>query len=85
MRILLVGGGSGGPVAPLLSVAEHIAEHHPKAEFLVVGTNSGPEKNMATAAGFKFAAITAGKWRRYFSWQNFAAPFLVLAGFFLQY
>ena len=82
MRILLVGGGSGGPVAPLLSVADHIKLNHPTAEFLVVGTKYGPERQMVEAAGFKFSAIIAGKWRRYFSWQNFAAPFLVLAGFF---
>ena len=81
MRILLVGGGSGGPVAPLLAVAEYIKEYHPHANFLLVGTNSGPERLMAEKAGISFVAITSGKLRRYFSLKNFLAPVLVGAGF----
>ncbi len=82
MKILLVGGGSGGPVSPLLAVAEEIKKNHPSAKFLLVGTNSGPEKHMARAAGLDFTAISAAKLRRYFSWRNFLAPFLLAAGFF---
>jgi len=81
MRILLVGGGSGGPVSPLLAVAKHILKSHPKAEFLFVGTKTGPERAMAKNDGINFTAITSGKWRRYFSLKNLAAPFLILAGF----
>jgi UDP-N-acetylglucosamine--N-acetylmuramyl-(pentapeptide) pyrophosphoryl-undecaprenol N-acetylglucosamine transferase len=81
MRILLVGGGSGGPVSPLLAVAKHILKTSPKAEFLLVGTKNGPERAMAKNEGINFVAITAGKWRRYFSLKNFATPFQMLAGF----
>src|SRR5579864_4564887 len=82
MKILLVGGGSGGPVAPLIAVADHIQMAHPKAEFLLVGTNSGPERQMAAAAGIGFKHITTGKLRRYFSLKNLGSPFLTLFGFF---
>jgi UDP-N-acetylglucosamine--N-acetylmuramyl-(pentapeptide) pyrophosphoryl-undecaprenol N-acetylglucosamine transferase len=82
MKILLVGGGSGGPVTPLLAVAEEIKNTHPKAEFLLVGTKKGPETEMAERAKIAFLTIPAGKLRRYFSLRNIAAPFLVLAGFF---
>ena len=80
MKILLAGGGSGGPVAPLLAVAAEIKKTEPKARFLLVGTNSGPEAQMAKDAGVDFVSIPAGKWRRYFSLRNFAAPFFTLAG-----
>ena len=82
MKILLVGGGSGGPVAPLLAVAEAIKKQHPKTSFLLVGSKNGPEAIMAKQAGIDFLPITSGKWRRYFSWQNFASPFETLIGFF---
>ncbi len=82
MRILLVGGGSGGPVSPLLAVAEHIKQTHPKASFLFIGGKIGPESQMAGRAGIPFVSITSGKFRRYFSWTNFSSPFLVIVGFF---
>lgn len=47
-----------------------------------MGTKTGPERQMAEKEGFRFVAIPAGKWRRYFSWRNIAAPVAVMAGFF---
>ncbi len=82
MKIILVGGGSGGPVSPLLAVAEKIRQGHPHAEFLFVGGKDGPEHHMAEAAGINFVAISAGKLRRYFSLKNFVDPFLAVAGLF---
>ena len=80
MKILLVGGGSGGSVSPLLAVAGEIKKHHPQAGFLLVGTKHGPERAMAEEAGIAFAQVTAGKFRRYFSWKNLWAPFLIAVG-----
>ena len=37
MNILLVGGGSGGPVSPLLAVAQEIKKTHHQARLLLVG------------------------------------------------
>ncbi|MFA5991692.1 MAG: UDP-N-acetylglucosamine--N-acetylmuramyl-(pentapeptide) pyrophosphoryl-undecaprenol N-acetylglucosamine transferase [Candidatus Doudnabacteria bacterium] len=85
MKILLAGGGSGGSVSPLLAVANKIKTQHPKVHFLLVGTNSGPEKNMAEGQNLEFAAITAVKLRRYFSWTNFLSPFLFLGAFYQSY
>jgi UDP-N-acetylglucosamine--N-acetylmuramyl-(pentapeptide) pyrophosphoryl-undecaprenol N-acetylglucosamine transferase len=81
IKILLVGGGTGGPVRPLLAVAAEISAMRPEAEFMLVGTRKGPERAMAEHAGIPFASIPAGKFRRYFSLANFMAPLLVLAGF----
>ncbi len=81
MKILLAGGGSGGPVTPVIAVALEIKKNHPKAEFLFVGTKHGPEKAMVTAVGIKFVAIPAARWRRYFTVRNLFSPFILLAGF----
>lgn len=82
MRILLVGGGTGGPVSPLLAVAEEIRKNHPKTEFLLVGSNRGPEREMAKSHSMPFAKIFAGKYRRYFSLKNLVTPFSTGVGFF---
>lgn len=81
MKILLAGGGTAGPVAPLIAVAKEIKKTHLKAEFLLVGTKQGPESEMAKTSGLPFTAITAGKWRRYFSLKNILTPFQLLVGF----
>lgn len=78
---MLAAGGTAGPVVPLLAVAKKIKEKYPHAEFLVVGSAAGPERLFATEAGLPFRSIPAGKLRRYFTWRNFAAPFLIFAGF----
>ena len=85
MRILMVGGGSGGPVSPLLAVAEHIKLKHPQSTFLFVGTYKGPERDMVEKAGFEFKAIISGRLRRYFSYKNFFSPFLLFVGFFQSF
>ena len=82
MKILLVGGGSGGSVTPLLAVAKKIKITHPKANFLFVGTKTGPEQRMVTAQEITFQSILSEKFRRYGSWKNLISPLLVIIGFF---
>lgn len=82
MRIMLVGGGTGGPVVPLLAVQQRIKKTHPQAQFLLVGANTGPERQFAEKYGLKFVSVNSGKWRRYFSPLNILAPFQTLLAFF---
>lgn len=81
MKILLAGGGSGGPVIPLLAVWQKIKKVHPKAQCLLIGTQNGPERVIAQNVGVDFKHISAPKFRRYFSWKNFGIPFLFIKGF----
>jgi len=81
-KFILTGGGTMGSVTPLLAVAEELKKREPSAEFLWLGTKSGPEKKLVELYNIKFAAIPAGKLRRYFSGWNFLTPFLIAAGFF---
>jgi UDP-N-acetylglucosamine--N-acetylmuramyl-(pentapeptide) pyrophosphoryl-undecaprenol N-acetylglucosamine transferase len=93
MKIVLTGGGSGGPVAPLLAMAEEIKSSFaeatkdegkkPEAKFLFIGTRRGiPEKEMVKDYNIEYKSVYAGKLRRYFSWQNFLDIARTKIGFF---
>ncbi|MBU0636914.1 MAG: undecaprenyldiphospho-muramoylpentapeptide beta-N-acetylglucosaminyltransferase [Patescibacteria group bacterium] len=86
-KILLTGGGTSGSVTPLLAIAEELktAPQGGDFEFLWLGTKYGPEKNMVEQAGIKFKVITGGKWRRYFSLQNFSDLFKIKIAFFQSF
>ena len=70
MKIVFSGGGTLGPVAPLLAIAETYKKIHPEVEFVWVGTKNGPEKELVSKYQIPFFVISSGKWRRYFSLRN---------------
>src|SRR5438067_258761 len=55
-RVLLVGGGTGGHVSPLLAIAEAIREQDPETAFLFLGGRRGLEAELVRAAGLPFHA-----------------------------
>lgn len=82
-KLLLIGGGTGGSVTPLLAITEELlVQKQDKFEFLWLGTKNGPEKQMVEKENIKFKAISGGKLRRYFSFKNIIDLFLILIGFF---
>lgn len=81
MKILLVGGGTGGSVTPLIAISQYLKTQQPDVEFVWFGTYTGPEKNLVLAADIKFIPIFSGKLRRYFSWQNIFDLFFIFFGF----
>lgn len=76
------GGGTLGPVTPLLSIAETYRKVHPETEFVWVGTQHGPEKAVVEGYKITFYPIGAGKWRRYWSWHNVSDLFRIIVAFF---
>ena len=78
MRLLVVGGGSAGHVIPALPVIA--AMQQAGATVTYVGTHSGLEEELVAKTGVTFHGISAGKLRRYFSWQNFTVVFRIVVG-----
>ncbi|MEK7680763.1 MAG: UDP-N-acetylglucosamine--N-acetylmuramyl-(pentapeptide) pyrophosphoryl-undecaprenol N-acetylglucosamine transferase [Patescibacteria group bacterium] len=82
MKIMFSGGGTLGPVVPLLAIKEIYNKHDAEAKFVWVGTSNGPEKELVEQYGIPFFTIAGGKFRRYFSFWNFVDFFKVIWGFF---
>lgn len=84
-RILLVGGGTGGHIYPLISVANAIKDQYP-SEILFVGSGTKVEKDILEFENYKWKKVLSGKLRRDISLssfvQNFLGIFLTLYGFF---
>jgi len=75
MKIVFTGGGTLGPVTPLLATAKAIQKTAPQAEFIWYGTPNGPEQFVVKEAGIPFRAISVAKIPRYFSFRLFRFPF----------
>ncbi len=82
MKIIFSGGGTLGPVTPLLAVAEAYSEKYPDTEYVWIGTKNGPEKDFVEKHNIRFVALTSGKWRRYFSFWNISDLVLIVIAFF---
>lgn len=76
--IFLTGGGTAGSVTPLLAVAQELPDY----DFLWLGTEFGPEKQLVEKENIKFRAILNGKFRRYFSFKNFIDILKIIGAFF---
>jgi UDP-N-acetylglucosamine--N-acetylmuramyl-(pentapeptide) pyrophosphoryl-undecaprenol N-acetylglucosamine transferase len=59
LRVLIVGGGTGGHIIPALAVARELVARH-SAEVLFVGTARGMEIRLVPEAGFRLRLIDVG-------------------------
>ncbi|MEK7121670.1 MAG: undecaprenyldiphospho-muramoylpentapeptide beta-N-acetylglucosaminyltransferase [Patescibacteria group bacterium] len=84
-RILLLGGGSGGHVFPLIAVAEALKEKSQQTgiplELMILGEGKFMEK-AAAENGIVFKSVMAGKLRRYLSPLTILDIFKIPVGFF---
>jgi UDP-N-acetylglucosamine--N-acetylmuramyl-(pentapeptide) pyrophosphoryl-undecaprenol N-acetylglucosamine transferase len=88
-RIVLTGGISGGHTFPLVAVARALRKQFPPAsptggegvEFLFLGPQGRFEVEAMTKENIPTHHIATGKWRRYFSFQNFTDLFRIPVGF----
>ena len=56
-RVIFTTGGTGGHIFPALAVAEELRKRFPEAEFLFIGGEYGPERDIVTRAGIEFVGL----------------------------
>lgn len=82
-RIVLTGGVSGGHTFPLIAVARALRTKFPQGvEFLFIGSRGRFESEAMADEEIPAKYVLTGKWRRYFSLQNFIDLFRLPLGFF---
>lgn len=82
MKIVFSGGGTLGPVTPLLAIKQIIQDKYPEANFLWLGTKNGPEKVLIEKENILFSVLNTGKFRRYISIWNIVDIFRIIGAFF---
>ena len=55
---------------PLLTVAKAFQKKYKNLQILYLGSGNALEKQLVQGTGFEYYAISTGKLRRYFSWEN---------------
>ncbi|MCE9586086.1 glycosyltransferase [Candidatus Uhrbacteria bacterium] len=82
MKIAFAGGGSLGPVTPLLAVARRLkiasssgTPRNDNVDFIWFGTADGPERDLIEKEGIKFFPITVAKFPRYPDMRWLTFPF----------
>lgn len=70
MKVVFSGGGTLGPVTPLLALIETARARGEDHEFLWIGTERGVELPLLRKFGVAAAAIPSGKFRRYVDVRN---------------
>ncbi|MCR4279047.1 MAG: glycosyltransferase [bacterium] len=75
MTILFTGGGTMGPVTPLLAVMRQMRKIDSKMQFAWVGTPDGPEREVIKKEGIPFYEIPVAKFPRYISLRWGTFPF----------
>jgi UDP-N-acetylglucosamine--N-acetylmuramyl-(pentapeptide) pyrophosphoryl-undecaprenol N-acetylglucosamine transferase len=65
MKILFAGGGTLGPVTPLLAVAEKWRAQDENVEIVWVGTSQGPERHAVSTVTDQFYSLPVARLPRY--------------------
>ncbi len=78
MTIICAGGGTLGPVTPLLAVARKLREHFPEARLVWVGTPHGPEADVVRRDEIEFRSIPVAKFPRYLGLELLKFPWRYL-------
>lgn len=80
MKVLLAGGGTLGPVTPLLALVEAWRNQKASVEFVFVGTPDGPERSLVHGRyQIPFLTIPVVRFPRFISFEWLSLPFRCLS------
>lgn len=74
----MAGGGTLGPVTPLLAVASKLEQQEPDCRILWFGTQNGPERPLVEALGYEFIVLPVARLPRYVSFEWVIFPWNML-------
>jgi UDP-N-acetylglucosamine:LPS N-acetylglucosamine transferase len=57
MKILFSGGGTMGPVTPLIAIFQEVKKRDPQASFFWLSTKTGPEVKVLQEYGIEYKKI----------------------------
>lgn len=77
-KILMTGGGTLGPVIPLLNLKEIWHKKNSEIDFSWIGTLTGPEREFVEKFGIEYFALTSPKLSRHQPWKWIFIPFHLL-------
>jgi UDP-N-acetylglucosamine--N-acetylmuramyl-(pentapeptide) pyrophosphoryl-undecaprenol N-acetylglucosamine transferase len=81
MRIVIVGGGTGGHLYPGIAVAQELKRWDPRARVMFIGSRGGLERDIVAREGYRYFEITASGLARRKLRQQFASLGHLARGF----
>jgi UDP-N-acetylglucosamine--N-acetylmuramyl-(pentapeptide) pyrophosphoryl-undecaprenol N-acetylglucosamine transferase len=81
MRIIIVGGGTGGHLYPGIAVAQALRRWDPRARIMFIGSRGGLEREIVAREGYRYFEITSSALVRRQLQQQFAALGRLMRGF----
>ncbi len=85
LRLLFSGGGTLGPVTPLVAIIEKIQKSNASDEIFWISTKGGKENIFLKDLGIKVYSMSAAKLRRYMSFENFLDIFVFIKSLFVSF
>ena len=84
-KIILSGGGTGGPIYPAVAIANELKFRFPNAEFLFVGAKDRMEMEKVPQAGYSIKGLWISGLQRSLSAKNLMFPFKLISSLYNAY